>query len=151
MKKLIASSLLLFMFTAMLPTASFAQAPAAAPAVSAPAAAPATPAVEAPKEILPAPPAATYPIVQVALSYVESIPAVGKILSIIFQILAVLGVGLTALASILIVVKTALAQAGQAVWAPLGVAADWIEALLPWVKYLSMYNAHPAPADQKKV
>jgi hypothetical protein len=149
MRNLIVLTALCFSFS------SFAQAPAVsvpapaaavAPASAAPAAAVAVvPAVVAPAApLLAPPPANTIPYVQIALNYVESIPAAGKILSIIFQVLGILGAVGTALISILLIIQAAFASAGKAVWAPLGVAANWIEAVLPWVKYASLYK--PAPA-----
>ena len=152
MRNLIVVTALCFSFS------SFAQAPAAsapapaaavaAPASAAPAAAVAVaPAVVAPAApLLAPPPANTIPYVQIMLNYVESIPAAGKVLSIIFQILAIIGTVGTALISILLIIQAAFASAGKAVWAPLGVAANWIEAVLPWVKYASLYKPAPAAA-----
>jgi len=165
MKNLIVLTALCFSFTsfAQTPAAAPAQpaAAVAAPASAAPAAAPAVaPAVVAPAApVLAPPPANVIPYVQIALNYVESIPAAGKVLSIIFQVLGILGAVGTALISILLIIQAAFASAGKAVWAPLGVAADWIEAVLPWVKYASLYKpaaavaaapAAPAPVAAKK-
>lgn len=156
MKNLIVVTALCFSFssTAFAQAATSAPAPAAAvaaPAAAAPAAAvPAVPAVAvAPAAPLIAPPPAnTIPYVQMVLNYVESIPAAGKILSIIFQILAILGVAGTALIAILMAIQSVFVAAGKAVWAPLGVAADWIQAVLPWVKYLSLYKPAAPPAPE---
>ncbi len=151
MKNLILATALCFSFVGP----SFAQAPAApAPAAAvattsaatAPVvvAAPATaPAEAAPAAILPPPPANT-------------IPAAGKILSVIFQVLGIMGAVGTALIGILLAVQAAFKAAGKVMWAPLGVAALWVEALLPWIKYASLYKpastvAAPAPAPVEPV
>jgi hypothetical protein len=115
---------------------------------AAPADAAAMPAAEEVAPI-PAPPAEKLEWVQSIVDFLAGIPAVGNILVYLFQILAVLAVVLTALASVLAVLKVTFEQMGKVV--PFfGTAAAWINAILPWVQYASMYNVQKKSAAVKK-
>ena len=87
-------------------------------------------------------PATTLPWLGGIIAFLQSIPAVGAVLAKVFEIMAILAVVLTALAAFLDAMKVALA--GSARLVGLENLATHIEDLLnkviPWVKYLSMYN-----------
>lgn len=96
------------------------------------------------KPPLPVPPTEKSSVVQSILDYLNTIPAVGKVLSVIFQVLSILVVTLTALASILIALAAGLKKAG------LDKAVLWINSILPWIKYLSMYNVQKDELKKKE-
>ena len=76
------------------------------------------------------------------LGFIQGIPTVGPILSIVLQWMAFLAAALTALSGFLMALKAA--TVGMANLAGLAAFADKAEALfekiLPWVKYFSMFN-----------
>jgi hypothetical protein len=149
MKKLF----IVFIMAAAMPMLAMSQTPAAPVAPAAVASAPV--AVVSPAPVVPAapviaaPPAEKSSYVQFVVDQLEKIPAAGKILSIIFQILSILAVGLTALAACMTAVGAGLAQIGKSI--PIfAVASGWINGLLPWVKYLSMYNVQKQDVPPKQ-
>ncbi len=76
------------------------------------------------------------------ISMLQSFPVVGKILAVVFEVLAVASVVLTGLAAFL---KTILGISQLAAkWAGAEKASESIkkfeEKILPWIKYFSMYN-----------
>jgi hypothetical protein len=102
----------------------------------------------APAAVMPAPPEQVNGIFLGIVSYLQTIPAVGKILALIFQILAIMTPILTVLATLLMAIQGALSAMGKKV--PFFTkASDFIGALIPWVKYASNYNTQKK-AEEKK-
>jgi hypothetical protein len=126
---------------------NYAYAQEAAPALEAEA----LPAAEAAdsEAPIPAPPAEKLEWVQSIIDFLAGIPAVGNILVYLFQILTILAVVLTALSSVLVVLKISFEQMGKKI-AFFDTAAKWIGAILPWVQYASMYNVQKKSAAIKK-
>jgi hypothetical protein len=87
-------------------------------------------------------PAQSLPWLGAVITFLMSVPKVGAVLSQVFSVMAVVAVLLTALAAFLDALKVTLA--GSAKLAGLDNLAihisNVLDKVIPWVKYLSMYN-----------